>query len=95
MIDSETSFVVSYNISSYPSSKAITAILYDDKKNHSKPNNIVSDRYKSYPVPIKMIFSNSYHLIVDFFADYISNNLIEAFFGIFKDRYMDIKVLKP
>ena len=87
MIDSETRFVVSFNLSPYRSSGAAMEILYDAKVNHGEPNTIVSDRYKSYPVPIQMIFSNSKHIRVESFADDISNNLIESFFGTFKDWY--------
>ena len=85
IIDSETRFVLNFHLSPYRNSDQAFRLFKDAKEKFGQPRSIVSDRYFSYNVPCKIIFSNSEHIKVQSFKDDISNNLIESFFGTFKD----------
>jgi len=54
----------------------------------------VSDRYRSYNISASLIFDSSEHIKVQSFQDDIKNNVIESFFGTFKDWYKGRKGFK-
>lgn len=83
MIDSGSRLVISYHLSPYRDTKQAFSLFYDAKKLGS-PRSIVTDRLPSYDVPIKSIFQNTFHIKVQPFKDYISNNIIESFSKTFK-----------
>ena len=94
IIDSETRFVLSYNLSPYRSPKPAFELFKSVKMKFGQPKAIVSDRYPSYNIPTNMTFNLSNHIKVQSFKDDVSNNLIESFFGTFKDWYNGRKGFK-
>lgn len=94
IIDSETRFVLSFHLSPYRDSSSVFELFNDAKKHFGQPNCIVSDRFHAYKTPAKALFPNSKHIRVESFKDDISNNLIESFFGTFKDWYNTRKGFK-
>lgn len=94
VIDSETRFVLSFHLSPYRSSASAFELLSDAKKHFGHPGAIVSDRFHAYKTPVKVLFPDCKHIRVDSFKDDISNNLIESFFGTFKDWYNGRKGFK-
>jgi len=94
IIDSETRFILSFHLSPYLNSASAFELLNEAKDQFGQPSSIVSDRYHAYKTPIKSLFSNVQHIRVESFKDDISNNLIESFFGTFKDWYNTRKGFK-
>ena len=87
-IDSETRFVLDYHLSVYRDSESAYRLLNSCKEKFGQPSSaVVSDRYAAYREPAKQFFPDVDHIQVESFKDLISNNLIEAFFGQYKDWY--------
>jgi transposase-like protein len=85
VIDSETRFVIGFNLSPFRDSASAVSVLSEVAK-LGKPNAFVSDRYAAYKVPVKSILTVP-HIRVETFKDDISNNLIECFNKQFKAWY--------
>lgn len=94
MIDSETRYILDFHLSPYRSSKPAFELFHSIKEVYGQPNSIVSDRYSSYNVSASLIFDSSEHIKVQSFQDDITNNVIESFFGTFKDWYNGRKGFK-
>lgn len=88
VLDSETRFVLDFNLSPSRGSDAAHSILSNCYKKFGSPrSSIVSDSYRAYVQPVSLFFNNVRHIRVDDFHDWISNNLIESFHGQFKAWY--------
>lgn len=86
IVDSETRFVLGFNLSPHRDSNQAVSLL-NEAKQLGEPKSIVSDRYAAYAVPVKSIFPDAAHIRVKSFEDDISNNLIECFNKQFKAWY--------
>ena len=87
-IDSETRFVLDFNLSPYRNSDSAFSLVKSCRDKFGAPRSaIVSDRYFAYQQPVKLFFSKASHIRVEDFHDVISNNLIEAFNGQLKAWY--------
>lgn len=87
-LDSETRFVLDFNLSPHRDSNAAHSLLYACHKQYGEPQQaLVSDRYWAYIQPINRFFKNNKHIQVEDFDDVINNNVIEAFNGQFKAWY--------
>ena len=70
-------------------------MLFNDlNEKYDNPELIAYDRFWSYSAPIKILFPDSNHIRVKSFEDEINNNIIESFFGTFKDWYNKLKRFK-
>ena len=87
-IDSETRFVLDFNLSPYRNSDSAFSLIKSCRDQFGTPRSaIVSDRYFAYQQPIKLFFPDADHIRVEDFNDVISNNLIEAFNNQLKAWY--------
>lgn len=88
VLDSETRFILDFNLSPSRGSDSAHSVLADCSKKFGSPrSSIVSDRYSAYIQPVSLFFKNARHIRVEDFHDCISNNLIESFHGQFKAWY--------
>lgn len=85
VIDSETRFVIGFNLSPHRDSPSAVSVFSEVAK-LGKPKSFVSDRYSAYRVPVKSVLGVD-HIRVESFKDDISNNLIECFNKQFKAWY--------
>lgn len=93
-IDSKTKYILSFHLDPHRNSRAAFRLFNDLNDKYDNPELIVSDRYWSYLAPIKVLFPDSNHIRVESFEDNINNNVIESFFGTFKDWYNKRKGFK-
>lgn len=89
-IDSETRFILSFNLTKSRSSDSAYSLI-NKAKEFGSPYNFITDRLPSYNEAINTVLPDTNHIAVEPMSSYTSNNLIESFNKTFKAWYKSKK----